>query len=335
MKYARIIITFFFILLLLLGCNSLQEKRESKNSDTYTLQNNWPKLPNGFKLGNPTGLGINSENNIVVFHRGSRKWVEPMPDEKINEPTILVLDKHTGNILSAWGENLFIMPHGLEVDKEDNIWVTDVGLHQVFKFSKKGKLLLTLGQARVPGNDASHFNLPTDIAVADNGSFYISDGYDNSRIIKFSKEGDYLFEWGIFGKKEGEFNVPHGIDLDANGNVYVADRENNRIQKFNEKGKFITQWKNNTAEQLYSVVIDNNNNQVFGIDYINNDDAIKKGSNIIRFDVNLKKQLQFGRTAGYNGAITRYHDIIVDDEGSIYVGDILGNTIQKFSIQNQ
>ena len=280
-------------------------------------------------------MGIDSKHNILVFHRASRVWQEPMPETKIQENTILTLDKQTGEILKSWGTDFFIMPHGLEVDKENNIWVTDVALHQIFKFSPDGNLLLTLGEPKVPGNDSEHFNLPTDVAVTDDGSFYVSDGYGNSRIAKFSKDGEFLFDWGTFGNKQGEFNIPHGIDLDKNGNVYVADRENNRIQKFDAEGKFIAVWQNKITEQLYSVAIDHKNDYLFGIDYMTVNDTIVKGSDIFRFDLNTNLQMQFGRTGFYEGPISRYHDILIDDEGSIYVADILGNKVQKFRLKKR
>lgn len=321
---------------MIVGCKRVKEKdikKETKSPDSYVLVKDWPKLPNNLILGSPTGLGIDSENNILVFHRASRVRKDIMPEDNIKENTILTLDKRTGKILKNWGADLFIMPHGLEVDKENNVWVTDVGLHQIFKFSANGNLLLTLGEAKVPGNDTKHFNLPTDIAVSDDGSFYVSDGYGNSRVIKFSKDGTYLLEWGRFGNKQGEFNIPHGIDLDKNGNVYVADRENNRIQKFDSQGNFIAVWQNKIAEQLYSVTIDNQNNHLFGTDYLTVNDTIVKGSDIFRLDLNTNLQVQFGRTGFYDGPISRYHDIQIDDEGSIYVGDILGNKVQKFRLK--
>ncbi|MDB4270717.1 peptidyl-alpha-hydroxyglycine alpha-amidating lyase family protein [bacterium] len=336
MKYKEIRFLYLLIILLILGCGN-SEKKDTKGktivSDYYELVKDWPKLPDDLVLGNPTGLGIDSEHNILVFHRASRVWQEPMPEDKIQENTILTLDKQTGEVLKSWGADLFIMPHGLEIDKENNIWVTDVALHQIFKFNSDGDLLLTLGEGEVPGNDNTHFNLPTDVAVAEDGSFYVSDGYGNSRVIKFTKDGKYLFEWGKFGNKQGEFNIPHGIDLDKEGNVYVADRENNRIQKFDAEGNFIAVWQNKITEQLYSVVIDNKNDHLFGIDYMTVNGTIVKGSDIFRFDLNLNPQLQFGRTGFYDGPISRYHDILIGEEGSIYVGDILGNKVQKFRLK--
>ncbi|MBT5177296.1 MAG: hypothetical protein HOL93_12190 [Candidatus Marinimicrobia bacterium] len=300
------------------------------NQDQYILVKEWPNLPDSLTLGNPTGLGMDPENNIVVFHRANRVWQQPMPKDKIQNNTILTLDRKTGNVLKSWGRDIFIMPHGLEVDHEGNVWVTDVGLHQIFKFNSNGNLEFVLGEAGVSGNDQSHFNLPTDIAVSNDGSFFISDGYGNSRIIKFSKKGEFLYEWGTLGSDEGEFIIPHGIDLDSSGNVYVADRENNRIQKFDNRGNFITSWQNTLTDQLYSVTIDKNNNHLYGIDYWVVDKTVIKGSDIFRLDLNANLQLQFGRSGMYEGPISRYHDIAVDDEGNIYVGDILGNKVQKF-----
>ena len=199
----------------------------SKSISEYELIENWAKIPDDYTLGNPTGVALTSNQNLVVFHRGSRSWQVPMPKEKIIEDTFIEIDKVTGKIIKSWGSNLFIMPHGLEIDKEDNIWITDVGLHQVIKYDSNGNELMVLGKEYTPGQDSLHFNLPTDVAVSENGSFYVSDGYGNSRIIKFSSKGEYLFEWGIFGENKNEFNIPHGLDLDKNGNVYVADRENN------------------------------------------------------------------------------------------------------------
>ena len=253
-----------------------------------------------------------------------------MPKEKIIEDTFIEIDKATGKIIKSWGSNLFIMPHGLEIDKEDNIWITDVGLHQVIKYDSNGNELMVLGKEYTPGKDSLHFNLPTDVAVSENGSFYVSDGYGNSRIIKFSSEGEYLFEWGVFGENKNEFNIPHGLDLDKNGNVYVADRENNKIQKFDSLGNFIAEWKNEVIGQLYSVNINNYENYLFGIDYVLSENLAPLGSDIIKFDLDLNLKTKFGRSGNYKGPKARYHDIQVDNKGNIYVGDILNNTIQKF-----
>ena len=306
----------------------------NKFEDKYELVENWSNIRSKIILGNPTGLALNSNENIVIFHRGSRLWQTPMPKEKIQENTIIELEKESGKLVSTWGSDLFIMPHGLEIDNDDNIWITDVGLNQVIKFSSSGEELMVLGKKNQPGNDSFHFNMPTDVAVADDGSFYVSDGYGNSRIIKFSKKGSYLLEWGIFGNKESQFNIPHGLDLDKDGNVYVADRENNRIQKFDSTGNFIKQWENKSVGQLYSLNVNNEKNYLIGIDYMVSENSKPIGSDIIYFDLELNLKYRFGRSGMYNGQIARYHDIQIDKKGNIYVGDILNNSIQKFKIKN-
>jgi peptidylamidoglycolate lyase len=302
----------------------------TKSIGEYELTENWAKIPDSYVFGNPTGIALNSNQNLVVFHRGPRSWQMPMPKEKITEDTFVEIDKVSGEIIKSWGSNLFIMPHGLEIDKKDNIWITDVGLHQVIKYDSNGNELMVLGEENTPGNDPLHFNLPTDVAVSDNGSFYVSDGYGNSRIIKFSSEGEYLLEWGVFGENKNEFNIPHGLDLDNYGNVYVADRENNKIQKFDSLGNFIAEWKNEMTGQLYSVNVNNDYNYLLGIDYIGFENLAPVGSDIIKFDLDLNLKLKFGRSRNYKGPKARYHDIQVDNKGNIYVGDILNNTIQKF-----
>ncbi len=180
---------FYYFLLaasvFLTACKSFQrEESVGPVEGNYHLVNNWPQLPKEFLLGNPTGLAIDSNQNIFIFHRAGREWplIGPMPDTYVSSKTILMLDKETGKILNSWGDSLFVMPHGLTVDKNDNVWVTDVALHQIFKFNHEGTLLMRLGEEKVPGNDSSHFNRPTDIVVANDGSFYVSDGYGNSRI---------------------------------------------------------------------------------------------------------------------------------------------------------
>jgi peptidylamidoglycolate lyase len=192
----------------------------------------WPKLPEGHVLGLCAGVGVDAQNRVFVFHRSGRKWSNPFPQEPISLPTVSVIDGASGRLLATWGRNLFIMPHGLTVDHEGNLWLTDVGLHQVFKFTPEGKLLLSLGERAVPGHDRAHFNLPTDVAVLRDGSFYVSDGYKNTRVMKFSAEGRFEFEWGTKGQGDGEFNLPHGIAIDAQGRVIVCDRENERLQVF-------------------------------------------------------------------------------------------------------
>ncbi|MEJ7677356.1 MAG: peptidyl-alpha-hydroxyglycine alpha-amidating lyase family protein [Segetibacter sp.] len=314
---------FLFLILaqtLLIDCNNFKQDNNIKNSDSlnrYELVTNWPNLPDSFKLGNPTGIGIDTSQNIFIFHRAERVWplINPMPDTHISSKTILMLDRKSGKILNSWGGNLFIMPHGLTVDRHNNIWVTDVGLHQVFKFSYDAKLLMKLGKAKIAGDDSAHFNRPTDVAVSNDGSFYVSDGYRNSRIIKFSSTGKYLFQWGTKGDKEGEFNIPHAIDVDEKGNVYVADRENRRVQVFDSTGNFLKQLTNKTFGSICSITFDKVNKGFIAVDDAASWFGLKhNGSNIILFDSTGNLLNQFGRSGLYDGSKCWYHDVAMDNE---------------------
>ncbi|MES1218519.1 MAG: peptidyl-alpha-hydroxyglycine alpha-amidating lyase family protein [Bacteroidota bacterium] len=320
-------------ILIIIACNNPEQNSFSKvqhDMTNYQLVKDWPDLPADIKLGNPTGIGIDTNQNIFIFHRADRIWPisGSMPDNYISAKTILVLDRNSGTLLNSWGENLFIMPHGLTVDMNNNVWVTDVGLHQVFKFSHDGKLLMTLGKPKVAGNDSSHFNLPTDVVIAKDGSFYVSDGYGNSRIVKFSSAGQYLFAWGIKGDKESEFDIPHAIDLDNDGNVYVADRENKRVQVFTPEGKFIKEWADKTFGNISSVAVDKENKISVASDYFTTLFGSKvSNSNLILFDSSGHYIAKFAEEEGKK---CWYHNVAIDNEGSIYVTDINGNKIQKF-----
>jgi peptidylamidoglycolate lyase len=224
------------------------------------------------------------------------------------------------------------MPHGLTVDKQNNIWLTDVGLHQIFKFSHDGKLLMKLGVAKVPGNDSLHFNLPTDIAVADDGNFYVSDGYGNSRVVKFSSTGKYLKAWGKLGNKPGEFIIPHAIAIDKNNTIYVADRQNNRVQLFDDSGNFLKELKNDAqVQQIPSIAIDKADH-LFAIDYdpTLQMDSTAKGSTVFEFDPSQHAMNHFGVTGSANRTNSWLHDIAIDSKGNIFVGDITGLKVLKF-----
>ena len=160
----------------------------SADSGKYQPVSGWPQLPAGMKLGPVSAVATDSADRVYVFHRGKRP--------------ILVFDKD-GKFLRSWGDDLVKTAHGLRIDHDDNVWITDIGNHLVMKFDPDGKLLLTLGKKDQPGDGPDQFNKPTDVAVAPTGEFYVSDGYGNSRVVKFSKDGKYLKEWGKKGTGEG------------------------------------------------------------------------------------------------------------------------------------
>jgi DNA-binding beta-propeller fold protein YncE len=193
-------------------------------------------LPAGWKLGRVSAVAVDSTGNVYVAQRG------PKADP------IIVFDSR-GKFLRSWGKGIFGSAHGLRIDKNDDVFVTDTATHQVTKFTKEGTVVFTLGKKDVGGNDQSTFNRPTDVAFASNGDFYVSDGYGNSRVVRFSPLGKYLMQWGKPGRGPGEFQVPHTLQVDSKGQVYVSDRENNRIQIFDSNGKFIKQWNHLGATQ--------------------------------------------------------------------------------------
>ena len=292
----------------------------------------WPQLPKDEVLGLCAGVGVDSHHHVFVFHRRERKWSNPFPTEPIAGTTVTVFDGTTGRLISSWGAGTFIMPHGLTIDHEDNVWLTDVGLHQVFKYTPDGKLLLTLGERVKPGNDHDHFNLPTDVAVLRDGSFYVSDGYKNTRVIKFTAEGRYEFEWGTKGHEPGEFNLPHGIAVDSTGHVYVCDRSNSRLQVFDAKGKFIDQWKGPHIGRPYGVAVDKADH-VFIIDggeqSLRPDDRGKA----VELDASGHVVDTFGSHGKEPGQFQTGHDIAVDVDGTVYVADSGGKRVQKFVLR--
>jgi len=193
-------------------------------------------MPAGWTFGRVSGVATDAAGRVYVGHRGAH--ADP----------IVVFDAQ-GKYLRSWGKDLFGSPHAVRVDREGNIWTTDTVTHQVMKFTPEGKLLLTLGVKGQAGVDQKTFNRPTDVAFTPAGDFFVSDGYGNSRVVKFSRDGKYLLEWGRRGAGPGEFNLPHAMAVDSKSRLYVSDRENNRIQVFDFNGKFLHQWTHLGATQ--------------------------------------------------------------------------------------
>ena len=298
----------------------------------YEVVHGWPVLAEGFVFGHVTGVGVDSRNHVFVFHRADHSILGKTFDEPISTRVVTCFDGKTGELVASWGANLFLNPHGLRVDHADNVWVTDLGLQQVLKFSHDGKLLMTVGEKGVPGLDGKHFNRPTDAAVAPDGSFYVSDGYGNSRVARFSSDGKFIADWGRKGDGPGEFDLPHGIALDLEGRVYVADRSNSRIQVFAGDGKFLQQWKSAELGRPWAVA--------FGPDcylYVVDGGDLKPWppdrSHILKLDLKGNILEQWASFGNYDGELFWGHDIAVGKDGSVYVGDILGRRVQKFSLR--
>jgi peptidylamidoglycolate lyase len=293
----------------------------------------WPTLPKDHVLGLCAGVGVDSHNHVFVFHRCERQWATPFPTEPIAAATVSVIDGRTGKLITMWGAATFIMPHGLTIDRDDNVWLTDVGRHQVFKFTHDGRLLLALGERGKPGADRSHFNLPTDVAVLPDGTFYVSDGYKNTRIVKFAADGRYEFEWGGKGDAPGQFNLPHGIAVDPHGRVYVCDRSNSRLQIFDPMGKFLDQWKGAHLGRPYGVSV-SPEGHIFIIDGGDPSSKPAERGKAVELDADGRVLDTFGSPGGEPGQFQLGHDIAVAPDGSVYVAEGAGRRVQKFVRQS-
>ena len=296
----------------------------------YHLVRGWPRLPQGYVLGQVSGVTVDSHNHVFVFHRTARSSrIPPKLDGTIPDATVLCFDGDTGALVAQWGAGEFRLPHGITADRQDNLWITEREWHQVFKYSHEGKLLLTLGERGVLASDGRHFGGPSGVAVARDGSIYVSDGYDNSRVAKFSSTGEFLFDWGKKGSGPGEFNLVHAVALDEQGRVYVADRGNARIQVFTPEGKFITEWKSSALGRPWAVAI-GSDGYAYVVDGGDQKLSPPDRSHILKVDLTGKILDQWSSYGNYDGQIYWGHDIAVGRDGAVYVGDILGQRVQKF-----
>jgi streptogramin lyase len=214
----------------------------------YQTVTGWFQLPEGRKMGSSSAVDIDSKGHIWVAERcGANTCAGSTLDP------ILEFDK-SGKLLKSFGAGMFIFPHGICIDKQDNIWITDgqgkngIG-HQAIKFSPDGKVLMRLGKAGVAGSGEGEFIAPNDVAIAPNGDIFVAEGHSsggrvptNDRIQKFDKNGKFIKMWGKSGTGPGEFDQPHSLAFDSKGRLFVADRNNNRVQIFDQDGNFILEW---------------------------------------------------------------------------------------------
>ena len=197
----------------------------------YQVIADWAKLPDGWEFLDVAAVAVDSKDRVYVFNRGQH----PM----------IVFDRE-GNFLRSWGEGLFKRAHGIHIGADESLYCTDDGDHTVRKCTLEGKVLLTIGVPEKPSGYMSGqpFNRCTHTALSPRGDIYVSDGYGNSRVHKYSPDGKLLLSWGEPGCDPGQFNIPHNICSDPDGWVYVADRENHRVQVFDGNGKYESQWNN-------------------------------------------------------------------------------------------
>ena len=207
---------------------------------TYVVIEGWERLPPGWSFVEVAGVACDSRGRVYVFNRG--------------EHPVIVFDQD-GKFLSSWGEGVFARAHGITIGPDDSLYLTDDKDHTVRRFTPDGKLLLTLGRSgqksdtgavgqdyRTIRRAGPPFNYPTDLAVTPEGDLLVTDGYGNARVHRFSADGRWLHSWGEPGSGPGQFHVPHGIAVDREGTIYIADRENSRLQLFSPDGDYLREW---------------------------------------------------------------------------------------------
>jgi len=266
----------------------------------------WPsggRSAPGYGTGAVSAVATDRQGRVFVFQRA---------------PEPVLIFQRDGTFVRAWGAGEFTSPHGCRFDPEGNLWLTDNADHRVLKYTPEGKLLATFGTKGQAGEDATHFNKPTDIAFAPNGDVYISDGYGNSRVVRFSHEGKYLGAWGRKGTGEGEFNLPHSVVIDRTGKVYVADRENARVQVFTPEGKFLTQW--HDTGHPYGLYL-TPDQRLYLTDGLANTLSV--------FDLTGKRLSRMGSAGTGAGEYKLPHLLTVDDQGAVYVCEVNGKRVQK------
>jgi hypothetical protein len=296
----------------------------------YVLDPSWPQRPADVPWGQMPGIAIDRQDNVWIYTR--------------TNPTVQVYAPD-GRYLFGWrAESTNSIAHFIRFDAAGNVWTADVGLHLITKRSPDGRVLLTLGTKGQPGEDANHFNKPTDMAFARNGDIFVTDGYGNNRVVHFDKDGRFIKAWGTLGIAPGQFSIPHSIGIDSKGRVYVADRNNVRVQVFNQRGKLLDVWQNVLTP--------------WGIWVSPKDEIWICGSSPMPWVTDPKyptaplgcppKDQLFARfdAAGrvrdlwtlpkgpddheQPGDVNWLHAIAFDSKGNVYLGDIIGRRVQKF-----
>jgi len=281
----------------------------------YRVAENWAKLPDGWNLTDVAAVAVDSKDRVYVFNRGAHPMV--------------VLNRD-GSFIKSWGEGLFKRAHGLHIDADDNLYCTDDGDHTVRKCSTDGKVLLTIGipDKPAPYMSGEPFHRCTHTALSPKGEIYVSDGYGNACVHKYTPDGKLMKTWGRPGTDPGEFNIVHNIATDEDGFVYVADRENHRVQVFDGNGKYETQWNNLHRPCALCCTGGKKPNFIIG--------ELGPGMPVNLHSPNLGPRLtivdaqgkRIGRLGGENGPgldVGKFlapHGIALDSKGDIYLGEV-------------
>jgi DNA-binding beta-propeller fold protein YncE len=268
----------------------------------------WAQLPKDWNFGEVSGVAVDKSDNVWVFNRGTHPVIQ--------------FDKN-GKVLQAWKDVPITSSHGIRVDNDGNVWLVDVAGHAVMKFSPDGHLQMVLTNAgKQPGDNNSKgaFNRPTSLTFGPSGDFFVSDGYVNSRVVHYSKDGDYINHWGAKGKADGEFDLVHDVVIDKRGYLYVGDRNNARVQIFDQNGKFLGKWPD--LGQPWGLAYDAKQDVIYMCDGIAN--------RILKVNMEGKALGYVGSYGKALGKLDYPHHMAIDSTGALYVAEIKNWRVQKF-----
>ena len=302
--------------LLAIGCDYSAPAREEVPRGM--VDQNWPSIPADAVFGQVSAVEVDSHGHVFVLHRAGREWEEPFTTEPIAQPTVFMFDQ-AGELLAKWGAGTFVMPHGLSVDADDAIWITDVAREQVFRFSHDGEQELVIGERGVTAQDDRHFGRPADVAFLGD-RVLVADGYVNTRVAEFGSKGAFQRDWGAFA-------VAHGIAVDQE-RIYVADRENARIQVFSHDGELLETRKSAAGNHTYGLAAmgDGWLAAVEGRDGADRTGAIVR---VYRPDGSIERSVDIG-LEGENASLG--HDIAMGPDDMAYVTDVYGNRVVRFKL---
>jgi DNA-binding beta-propeller fold protein YncE len=289
----------------------------------YQVDADWPPGPSGLHWGQTPGLAIDGKGQVWVLTRAEVPVQIFTPD---------------GQFVRSWGKDQFAAVHQIRFDGAGHVWIADAANHTVRKFTPDGDLLLTLGTEDEPGEDETHLDKPTDMAIAPSGDVFVADGYGNNRIVHFDSVGRFMKSWGTMGTGPGQFSLPHSIAMDSKGRLYVAGRNNNRIQVFDQEGRLLDTFPQvcvpwtifiTKADEVYvcgSSPTGWSDDPMIGIP--------PKDQLVMKFDTSGRLlelwTFPFGRTGHEQpGELNWVHGLAVDAQGNLYLGDIMGQRVQK------
>lgn len=270
----------------------------------YAVDPAWPQLPAGWTFEETPGVAVDTREHVFVFHRGPHPLMEFSAE---------------GALLRYWGDGTYVWPHALKLDPEGFLWAIDGGGHMIVKLDKTGRVRMVLGRKQTPGKTEENFNQPTDIGFGPEGDIYVTDGYGNSRVVRYSREGRFISEWGRNGSGPGEFKLPHSVVVDRRGRVYVGDRENYRVQVFTRDGEFITQWRDFGSPWGMFITPDN---FLFMCD--------GHANRVVKLTLEGELVGSFGLPGKIAGQFGFAHQIVVAPSGNLYVSEIVNWRVQKF-----